>query len=243
MPDSRFDPLFRKLERRDVISDEERSALMACAGDQKIVPAGADLVSEGDRPDVSTLVLSGFSTRYRLLSDGQRQITSIHVPGDFVDLHSLLLKHMDHSVGALSTCTILAFPHARLRQLTRDYPHLTRVLWLMTLLDSAIHREWLVSMGRRSAAQQMAHLICEICVRLDVIGQAPDRSFHWPMTQIELGDTLGLSVVHVNRTLQDLRAERLFTWQQQTITILDWERLQERAEFDARYLHLETEPR
>jgi len=243
MTDARFDTFFRKLERRDALSADERQALVEAAGEERTFPAGSDMVREGDRPESSTLIVEGFSTRYRLLSDGQRQITAIHTPGDFVDLHSFVLKEMDHSVGALSRCRVISFPHERLTRITEQFPHLTRVLWLMTLLDGAIHREWMVAMGRRSATQQMAHLLCELYVRLGVVGLIRDDSFYLPITQVELGDALGLSAVHVNRVLQELRTENLFTWQSQIVQIVDWAGLQQRAEFDPRYLHLTNEPR
>lgn len=233
-----------KLERRDSLSDDEKSALLSAAGAVETFPAGSDLVLEGDRPDRSMLVASGFTTRYRLLGDGTRQITAIHLPGDFVDLHSFLLKTMDHSVGALSACRVVTFPHANLKAITERHPHLTRLLWLMTLLDSAIHREWIVAMGRRSAMEQMAHLLCEIFTRLAVVGLGNrDRELMLPINQTELGDTLGLSTVHVNRTLQQLRAEQLISWQGQAVRILDWDRLAKIAEFDPTYLHLDPEPR
>ena len=243
MPQDPLDPFFRKLERRDVLSAAERQALLDAAGPEVEVRAGADLVREGDRPDKSTLVTSGFTTRYRVLSDGQRQITALHIPGDFVDLHSFVLKEMDHSVGALTNCRVIGFPHQALTTITERFPHLTRVLWLMTLLDGAIHREWLVAMGRRSAGGQLAHLICETYMRLNAVGVAEDYRFTLPLTQVELGDVLGISAVQVNRVLQELRGENLLTWHNQTVHILDWPRLQERAEFDPRYLHLHNEPR
>ena len=234
----------RKLERRDVISAEERAALIEAAGGIETFPAGSDLVRQGDRPERSMLVAQGFTTRYRLLEDGTRQITAIHLPGDFVDLHSFLLKTMDHAVGALSPCRIVTFPHANLKRVTERHPHLTRMLWLMTLLDAAIHREWIVAMGRRSALEQMAHLLCEIFTRLSIVGLGNrDRELILPINQTELGDTLGLSTVHVNRTLQQLRAEQLITWQGQSVRVLDWDRLAGIAQFDDGYLHLEAEPR
>ncbi len=243
MAASLLDSFFRKLEQRDALTTSEHEALRAAAGQEADYPANTDLVSEGDRPEVSTLVVSGYTMRYRVLSNGQRQITAIHIPGDFVDLHSFVLKTMDHSVGALSDCHVVRFPHSGLTEITERYPHLTRVLWLMTLLDSAIHREWLVAMGRRSAGGQLSHLVCELYIRLGIVGLAHDGSFTLPLTQIELGDALGLSAVHVNRVLQELRAENLLTWQNQTVHILDWPRLQERAEFDPSYLHLQKERR
>ena len=233
---------FRKLELRDNVSAEERAVLLACAGDEVYFPAGSDLVREGDRPTESMLVVSGFSTRYRDQVDGNRHITAIHIAGDFVDLHSLLLKEMDHSVGALSDCHVLKFPHRGLVALTESYPHLTRLLWLMTLIDGAIHREWLASSGR-PAVEHLARLICELYVRLKAAGNISGDTFILPVTQNELGEALGLSAVHVNRTLQQLRSENLFTWQGQEIHILDWPGLQKRALFDARYLHLVPEPR
>jgi CRP-like cAMP-binding protein len=233
-----------KLERRDRITPEEKAALLAAAGPVETFAPGSDLVREGDRPDRSMLVAQGFTTRYRLLGDGTRQITAIHLPGDFVDLHSFLLKTMDHSVGALSACRAVTFPHANLRAITERHPHLARMLWLMTLLDSAIHREWIVAMGRRSALEQLAHLLCEIFTRLAVVGLGDTtRELMLPINQTELGDTLGLSTVHVNRTLQQLRAERLISWQGQAVRILDWDRLAAIAEFDPTYLHLDAEPR
>lgn len=238
-----LDTFFRKLERRDVLSADERAALLAAAGSEATFAAGSDLVREGDRPDHSILVLEGITTRYSILKGGQRQITAIHVPGDFVDLHSLMLKQMDHSVGALSHCRVVTFPHPGLVAITETHPHLTRLLWLMTLIDAAIQREWIVAMGRRSAAEQLAHLICELYVRLGVANLVHDESFTFPINQTELGDALGLSAVHVNRVLQDLRAENLFTWQGQVVHVLDWPRLQRRADFDPTYLHLNSEPR
>lgn len=237
-------PFFLKLERRDALSAEEKAALLEAADSVQTYSAGTDLVREGDRPDRSLLVVQGFTTRYRLLADGTRQITAIHLPGDFVDLHSFLLKTMDHSVGALSACRVVTFPHANLTHITVRYPHLTRMLWLMTLLDSAIHREWIVAMGRRSALEQMAHLLCELFTRLSTVGLGDrHREIILPINQTELGDTLGLSTVHVNRTLQQLRAEGLIVWQGQSVRILDWDRLARIAQFDDTYLHLDAEPR
>jgi len=242
MIDADLQPFLRKLELRDTLSEVEKRALLSCAADEVQYPAGSDLVREGDRPVHSLLVLEGFSTRYRDSPDGTRQITAIHVPGDFVDLHSFPLKEMDHSVGALSACRVLRFPHVRLTELTENHPHLTRLLWLLTLIDSSIHREWLIA-ASRTAPEQLAHLICELFVRLGVTDLIRDQTFRLPVTQMELGEALGLSAVHVNRTLQQLRSEGLFSWQNQELRILDWDGLKRRGSFDPRYLHLIKEPR
>jgi CRP-like cAMP-binding protein len=235
--------LTAKLEARDDLSADERDVLDTMVGEFRTVAAGEDIVRDGDRPTHSTLLIEGFASRYKVLQGGERQLTAIHVPGDFVDLHSFLLKEMDHAVGAMSVCRVVTVPHATLERLSHTHPHLTRLFWLLTLIDGASHREWLVAMGRRPAVGQLSHLICELFLRLQVIGAVNERSFTLPITQIELGDVLGLSSVHVNRTLQELRGLELITWRGQTVTILDWPGLQQMAEFDPRYLHLVKEHR
>ncbi len=205
--------------------------------------ADEDMVREGDRPTESKLLLEGFAARYKILHNGKRQITGIHVVGDFVDLHSFTLKVMDHAIAALSPCTVAVVPHEVLHRITEEHPHLTRLLWLNTVLDSAIHRQWLVVMGRQSALGQLAHLICELFLRLQAVEQTEGLSFRLPITQTEMGDALGLSTVHVNRTLQELRADGLLTWRGDKIEILDWGRLQEVAGFDPDYLNFVHEPR
>ena len=236
-------PLIRKLEQRDLLSDEEKEVLENAIAKVREVAADEDIVKEGDRPSESSLLLEGFAARYKVLSNGRRQITDFHVVGDFVDLHSFLLKTMDHGILALTRCRIGAVPHATLHHITETYPHLARLLWLHTLIDSAVHREWLTAMGRRPANAHLAHLICELFVRLRLVGQADNDTIQLPITQAELGDALGLSTVHVNRVLQSLRAEGLVRWQGSSLTILDWDRLQEVAEFTPTYLNLQHEPR
>lgn len=238
-----LEPLFRRLEVRDKVSPEEKQALVDAAGTVETYPAGRDMVSEGDRPTHSILLISGITTRYNILATGQRQITALHVSGDFVDLHGFLLKKMDHSVGALTECRVLTFQHRELVRITENYPHLTRLLWLLTLLDGAIHRQWLVVMGRMSAVSHIAHLICEMYLRLKVVGLAADYSFRFPLTQVELADTTGMSAVHVNRTLQELRGMKLLQWQSGVVRILDWEGLQNVGEFNPVFLFQEQVPR
>ncbi|RYE87074.1 MAG: Crp/Fnr family transcriptional regulator, partial [Hyphomicrobiales bacterium] len=160
-----LEPLFRRLSLRDSVSDEERQALTEVLSEVKSLPAGADIVRETERPGRSTLVLSGITCRYRNLENGKRQITAIHVPGDFVDLHSFLIKQMDHSVGTLSPCIVVYAPHEGLERITERLPHLTRLLWLLTLIDASIHRQWLVTMGAYPALNRTAHLLCELFTR------------------------------------------------------------------------------
>jgi len=238
-------PLHRfldRLTRRSILTQEEQQAILSLPTEAEQVRSNHDFVRLGERLDHSCLVVAGMIGRFEQTCEGARQITAIHIPGDFVDLHSFLLKEMDHSVGALSHCRVLRFPHPRLADLTVKQPHLTRLLWLLTLIDSSIHREWLIA-ASRTAPEQLAHLICELYVRLGVTELITEGRFTLPVTQMELGEALGLSAVHVNRTLQQLRAEGLFSWQNQEIHILDWEALKRRGSFDPRYLHLVKEPR
>lgn len=238
-----INPLVLKLEHHDVVSPEEKRVLESMISRVREFRADEDIVSQGSRLTESNLLLEGFAARYKILMNGRRQITALHVIGDFVDLHSHLLKRLDHGVIALTPCQVAVVSHENIRRITETHPHLTRLLWLSTLVDSATHREWLVAMGRRSALGHFAHLICEVFLRLQVVQRVDNYSFQFPVTQAELGDTLGISTVHVNRVVQELRTERLITWQGDVVTILDWDRLIQVADFDPTYLYLEREPR
>jgi CRP-like cAMP-binding protein len=239
----RDNPLILQLEARGRISDEEREALRRCITQTREIAPRQDIVREGSTPQDSNILLEGFVYRYRLLSDGRRQITAFHVPGDFIDLHSFLLPRMDHALAAAGPCLIGIVPHACLTRMTETLPHLMRLLWRSTAIDAAIHREWIVAMGRRSALGSVAHLFCELFVRLRAVGLTQARSFHFPVTQAELGDLTGLSTVHVNRVAQELRGSGIITWQGRTLTIVDWDRLKAVAEFNPTYLSLGHDPR
>lgn len=236
-------PLFDRLSARDHISDEERQVLLDAAGEVRLFEPKQDFVIQGSRPDHSTLILQGLAARYTQRRDGDRLISGLHLSGDFVDLHSLLLKQMDHGIVAMSPCTVLLFPHDRLRAITRDYPHLTRMLWLATLIDAAIHRQWLVVKGSMDSLGEAAHLLCELYVRHQVAGLVNEDSFPLAMTQQDFGDALGKSVVQTNRVIQTMRQLGLITWQGQRVTVLNWAQLAELAEFDPTYLSLRVEPR
>ncbi|WP_419756505.1 Crp/Fnr family transcriptional regulator [Brevundimonas sp.] len=234
--------LVEKLSLRDRISPEEIEALQKALEPPKTVAIGSDIVREHTRPLHSTLLISGFSARYSTLEDGARQITEINVPGDFIDLHSLLMKQMDHGVVALTECVVAEAPHSGLIDITERHPHLTRLLWLDTIIDAAVHRQWLVAMGRRSGLGHLAHLVCELYLRLQAVGQTGDMTFDLPLTQAVLGDALGLSTVHVSRLISELRGEGVINWSNGQIDILDWRRLAEIAEFDPTYLRLQSDP-
>lgn len=243
MEADRFEVFFRRMELRDRVSPEEKAALLAAFEQPEVVPAQTAMVREGERVTKSVLVLSGICCRTRTLSNGERQIVAVHLPGDFVDLHGFLLKTMDHDVEALTQCVVARLPHDQLERVTERLPHLTRLLWLLTLIDGAIIREWAVGLGIRSASERMAHLFCELYTRLTAIGLTTGNSFSFAVAQTHLKDILGLSAVHTNRTLMTLRSRGLLTWEKGVVTILDPNRLREEALFDDGYLHLQREPR
>jgi CRP-like cAMP-binding protein len=235
--------LVKKLSLRDALTADEQALLERSVARVKEFPADQDIVKDGQHVSESCLLLDGMAARYKLLEGGRRQITALHITGDFVDLHSFLLKRLDHGVVALSACTVALVPHEALKEITETSPHLTRMLWLSTLMDASIHREWITGMGQRPALERAAHLFCEVFTRLRVVGKTEGTSFRFPLTQAELGDALGLSLVHVNRVAQALRSQGLLTWEGRTLTILDLERLKAVAGFDDAYLYLYPEPR
>lgn len=238
-----LESLFLNLGQHDSLSNEEKALLEGLMSTERDFAVGQDIVSSGSRLTYSTLILDGLAARYKVLADGGRQITSLHVPGDFVDLYAFLLKTMDHGITALSPCHVIIADHSKLRSITEKAPHLTRLLWLDTLVDGAIHREWIVAMGRRSKVSHLAHLLCELFVRLQVVKRTNGMNFHLPVSQAELADVLGLSVVHMNRVISALRNSGVISWANHTVTILDWHKLQQIAEFDPTYLSMEREPR
>lgn len=232
-------PHLKKLRQRTDISAVEERALRdsfldvrTVAADQMLIRAGEDLTS-------SILLLDGWMARSKDLESGERQVLELHVSGDFPDLHGFTLKRLDHDVVTLSDCTIAVVPHERLLEITRDHPHLARVYWLSTNIDAAITRELAMSLGRRSAISRMAHLFCELYLRLNVVGRTERNHYEFPLTQRELSECLGITVVHVNRTLQELRRKRMIEFENRNVTILDRKGLEGIAEFDPNYLYLD----
>jgi CRP-like cAMP-binding protein len=235
--------LLMKLRARDVVSDAEERVLRDAVSEVREVPAGRTIVRAGVTLSDCTLLIEGLIARYKDLADGQRQIMELHVPGDFIDLHSFLLKRLEHNVGSLTSVRLATVPHDAIRLITEKHPHLARMLWFSTLLDAAIHRERILSVGRRTAIARIAHLICELLVRLEVVGLAAEMRFPLPLTQADIADATGLTSVHVNRMLRRLRDEELLTFRGGEVIIQDWDRLQRIAEFTPDYLYLERRPR
>lgn len=235
--------LLKKLGARDVLDGEEEAMLRASIGEVKEAPEDKLIVKAGVTLSQSILLVEGLVCRYKDLADGQRQIMEIHVPGDFIDLHGFLLKRLEHHLGSLTPVRLVTFPHDRLREITERNPHLARMLWFSTLLDAAIHRERILSVGRRSALARIGHLFCELNLRLEVVGLAKGGRYLLPLTQTDIADATGLTAVHVNRMLKQLRDQQLLTFRNGEVIIHEWDRLQRVAEFSSGYLYLERRPR
>jgi CRP-like cAMP-binding protein len=230
--------LLRKMETISHLTEEERAQLLAMPLTIRHYDNNVDIVSEGDRTKHCCLVLDGLLCRYKRVENGNRQILSLHVPGDIPDLHSLHIEVMDHCLGTLSPSRVGFIQHDVVRQLTRSSYRISEAFWREALIDAAVFREWMVGIGRRSAQSRLAHLLCEFATKMRVVGLSDGLVFDLPMTQTEIGDALGLSTVHTNKTLKALRATGLIEIRGRRMRVLDWEGLCELGEFDATYLHL-----
>ena len=240
MPDHDLDTLIRKLESTNQLSDEQRQAVQELPAKVRILQAGQDVLCDGGQPEQCCLILTGWMTRYKLLSNGRRQILSFHVPGDTPDLQSLHLSVMDHNLCSVGPSTVAFIPHESLRDLIVRFPTLAAALWRDTLIDAAIFRAWMTGIGRRSAHERIAHLFCEMFAKLQSVGLTDGDRVAWPITQTDIADALGLTPVHVNRVLQDLRARELITLSKRILTIVNRQELSDLGEFTPAYLNLST---
>jgi CRP-like cAMP-binding protein len=229
----------RKLRQRTEISSEEERAIRNAVAETRTLPADTMAVRSGERLNSSLMLLDGWMARTKDLEGGERQVTELHIAGDFADLHAFTLKCLDHDVLTLSDCTVAVVPHERLKEITERFPHLGRVYWFTTNVDAAIHRECALSLGQRSALARMAHLFCELYLRLRLVGRTSGNGYEFPLTQRELAECLGLTVVHANRTIQELRRRGLIELENRRVTILDRAALESVAEFDPAYLYLD----
>jgi CRP-like cAMP-binding protein len=232
--------LLRKIESIALFepTETERAALIALPIQMTQFDAYQDIVREGDRPSRCFALLDGMACTYKTTRAGKRQVMGYHVPGDVPDFQSLYLEVLDISIATVNPCRIGFVQHDAVRALLRSHPRLNEVFWRATLIDAAIVREWMLNTGRRDAYARMAHLFSELITRLNAVGLAPDRSCELPMTQPELADALGITSVHVNRTIRDLKAAGLITLRGRRLTVHDWDGLVAAGEFDPSYLHL-----
>jgi CRP-like cAMP-binding protein len=236
-----YNPMIRKLESVFTLTDDERQALENLPMQVSVIKNDQDLVREGDRPSRSCLILSGFTATYKVTKEGKRQIVSFGMAGDIPDLQSLHLKTLDVSIGTLTTCRMGFIQHEDLHDLCTRYPRIAAAFWRETLIEGAIFREWVTNIGRREAYNRMAHILCELLVRLRAVGLVEGHACNLPITQGEFADAMGITTVHVNRVLQQMRADGLIELNGDRLNIPDWEKLKQVGEFDPTYLHLESD--
>jgi len=232
-----------KLEAFTRLSGEDRAALTQVGRNVRIIEARRDLISEGDRPRFVHLMLDGWACRYKQLPDGKRQIVSLFVPGDFCDLNVYILKYMDHSIGAITRLKVATITPEEMNALTDERPRITQALWWNELVTAAVQREWTLNLGQRTAYERLAHLLIELYIRLETVGRAQNGRCDFPLTQNDLADATGLTAVHVNRTLQELRRDGLIELDRRQLHIRDLNRMIDTAMFNPNYLHLDHEGR
>lgn len=229
--------LFRRLNTVTGLDDADMAAIRALPINVRHWEAGRTVAADGSRPAECVLVIEGFCVRAKTTVTGQRQILSIHIPGEIPDLQSLHLHRMDHDLVAVTPCTLGFISHTSLRTLTRANPNLAEVLWRDTLIDAAIFREWIVNVGQRPAASRLAHTVVELRQRLAVTGREAGETFDMPLTQEQISEALGITPVHANRIIRQLRDDGIVEISRGRVTVLDEAKLAELAQFDDRYLH------
>lgn len=229
--------LFLRGRRQDRLAEEDVLALEGTVDQVKKVPARQKLMREGQRVVSSTLLLEGFMCRYMDDRRGYRQLVAIHVPGDFVDLHGLPMERLDHDLATLTPCRVATWQNDVLENLALERPRLMRSMWFSTLLDAAMYREWIFRLGRLEAEGRIAHLMCELEARLEMVGLADDGRFALPLKQSDIAEACGLTGVHVNRVLRSMRERELLLFQGGEVTILDRRELCTVGQFDPAYLY------
>jgi CRP-like cAMP-binding protein len=231
-------PLLQRLASIASLSIEEQEAIRVLPMQVLEIGPHQDIVREGDRPSRCCLILEGMACVYKVTQRGKRQISAFQHPGDIPDLLSLHLESLDSNVGTITRCKVAFIWHTDLRALCQKFPGITEVLWRTTLIDASIFKEWITNVGQRDAYSRLAHLLCETLVRLKAVGLAEGHSCEFPMTQEDLAAATGITSVHLNRTLKELRAAGLVEIGRNRLTVPDWIKLKQAGEFDPGYLHL-----
>ncbi|BBC71868.1 conserved hypothetical protein [Altererythrobacter sp. B11] len=231
-------PLLRKLQNVTALTDQDVLALDDAVLQIDDLPARQAIIAEGERPACVHLILDGWAARCKFTRRGARQFTGFLVPGDFCDMHITVLARMDHAIETLTPCKVAQLSPPALDRLTRENSNLSRALWWSTLVDEAVLREWVVNNGQRTAYEAIAHILCEMHMRLDMVGLVAGDVLSFPLTQEDLASAAGLTAVHTNRVLQKLRQRGLIELRERVLTVLDLPGLEEAAGFDRGYFHL-----
>ena len=229
--------LIKRLRTCSGITDEDLQEIQALPITVRQYPAERAVVRDGETATDCCLIVDGFCARSKTITDGKRQIFSIHIPSEIPDLMSLFLHVMDHDLCTLTPCTLGFIAHETMQKLHRRRPNVAEIFWRDTLIDAAMFREWIVNVGQRPAPARLAHVMAELRERLKVIGRADRNSFEMPLTQEQIGEALGVTAVHANRVIKQLREEGVADLHRGRVTVLDEAKFRELADFDNRYLH------
>jgi CRP-like cAMP-binding protein len=230
-------PMVHKLRLWQSLDDDDVAALLALPHTVRTLKSGQLVAWDGDRPQHACLLLSGFAFRHKIAGNGGRQILSVHMRGDVIDLHNAVLRIADHNIQMLTAGDLAMIPFEAIHDIAAERPRVAAALWYETLVDGSIFREWIVNVGRRDARTRIAHLLCELALRQEVAGLGDRMTYEMPMTQEQLSDAVGLTPVHVNRMLMALGTDGLILRNQRSITVLDWAALAKTGDFEPRYLH------
>ena len=239
--DKTLEPMVRKLTTHAFLSSADQNAILSLPSTKRRVDASTYLVREGEPPTQCAVLLTGYAYRQKLTDDGERQILSLHIPGEALDLQGIFLDVADHSVLSLTRADLAIIPRAALRELASERPGVSHAIHISNLIEASIFREWVLNVGRRTARARVAHVLCEFAIRLEAQGLAGPDGFELPMTQEQLGDATGLTSVHVNRMLKGLQSDGLIQRERRFIRFPHLDRLCEAAGFSERYLHLDQQ--
>lgn len=232
--------LIRRLGNYARLTPEDEAALQQMlALPIRLAHARRDIIAEGAVPRAVFLIVSGWACQFKTLEDGRRQIVGFLLPGDSCDLNNLVLRRMDHSIGALTDVRYMEIPGEAVQRLTRDHPRIGKALWWQMLVQLSVQREWTTNLGQRNAVERLGSLLCELALRLRDVGLANGDCYDLPLTQTDLADATGLTSVHINRTLQQLRASGLISLSGRVLRIPDFVALQDTSLFTPDYLHRE----
>jgi CRP-like cAMP-binding protein len=233
--------LVRNLELRSPLAAEDREAVLSLPYTLRTLEPSTYTIREADAPVHCAVLVSGFAYRQKLTGNGDRQIVALHIPGDALDFQNLFLDVSDHSIQMLTRGEVAVLNISDLQALARERAAIGHAILVKILVEASIFREWVLNVGRRDARMRVAHILCELGVRLDSEALSQDYAYDLPMTQEQLADAVGLTPVHVNRTLKSLETDGLIVRSKRSISFPDWQRLRSVGDFNERYLHLQPQ--